>query len=200
MRGDTVGSYTVIADAGRSLVSLLQKNMIPEPLQKPEDIGLCTPDEPGNARLGLFLYDIEEVPESRNRERIELDKEHYRNPPTSLYLYYMLFVRMESEIANRAVDEQRILGRAIQVLNDYNRMAAEDLQGTLKENGENLDIQGLVLPFEEKHKVYSLFQQKGLHSFFYKVGPVFLDAARIRRIQRVTEAKIDIQQKARGHR
>ena len=109
------------------------------------------------------------------------------------------YIGIEDLVANALIEVLKKGDKRFLTYNEIENYGAEVVR-ILKENGENLDIQGLVLPFEEKHKVYSLFQQKGLHSFFYKVGPVFLDAARIRRIQRVTEAKIDIQQKARGHR
>ena len=190
-----MGSYTVIADAGKSLINLLRKELIPELLKKEEDIALCTPDDSGNAILGLYLYDVEEVPESRNRDRIQLDREHYKNPPTSLYLYYMLFVKTEIEVASRAVDEQRILGKAIQVFNDYAKLYSDELDGTLKENDEELDVQGIVIPFEEKQKIYTLFDKKGLYANFYKVGPVFIESNRIRRVKRVTSAKFDVTKK-----
>ncbi|NLK38418.1 MAG: DUF4255 domain-containing protein [Epulopiscium sp.] len=190
-----MGSYTVIADTSKTLVELLRSNLIPEPVKKPEDIGLCTPDERGGSILGLYLYDIEENQEVKNLEKVMLDKEHFKNPPTSINLYYMLFVRSESEVAARAIDEQRIMGRAIQVLNDNTRVSFEDLWGTLKTENEVLDIQNLVLPFEEKAKIFNLFTQKAMLASFYKVGPVFIDSQKVRRIRRVVSADISIQQK-----
>lgn len=187
-----MGSYTAIADAGRSLIELLRREMVPEPLAKGEDIGLCSPDEKGGAVLGLYLYDIEENPETKNQEKIMVDKEHIKNPPTSLNLYYMLFVSSESEIASRAIDEHRIMGRAIQVLNDNNRIGAEYLMGTLKENEEPFDIQGLVLTYEEKEKVYQLFEKRLFTAFFYKAGPVFIESEKIRRVRRITDADIRV--------
>lgn len=190
-----MGSYTAIADAGRTLVELLRRELVPEPIKKMEDIGFCTPDEKGGCVLGFYLYDIEENPEIKNQDKIMIDREHIKNPPTSLNLYYMLFVSSESEIASRANDEQRIIGRAIQVLNDNSHIDREYLMGTLKDNDEPFDVQGLVLPIEEKQKIYMLFEKKAMTAFFYKAGPVFIESQRIRRIRRVTDVDITLKAK-----
>lgn len=191
-----MGNYTAIADTGKTLVAFLRRELVPEPVKREEDIGLCTPDDKGNYMVGLFLYDIEENPEIKNQEKIMLDREHFKNPPTSLNLYYMLFVSSEAEVVTRAIDEQRILGRAIQALGDYNRIDGEILVGTLAEYGEGFDIQSLVLPFDEKQRIQMMFEKKVFTSYFYKVGPVFIESKRIKRVKRVKSAEIVVQQKA----
>lgn len=194
-----MGNYTIIALTGKAIIDLLCRELVPEPVKRAENIGLCNPDEKGNYILGLYLYDIEENAEVRNQEKIMLDREHFKNPPTSLNLYYMLFASSESEIASRAGDEQKILGKAIQVLNDYSRIGINQ-ENTLVTEGfdetmEIFDIQGLVLPFEEKQKIYSLFEKKALTAYFYKVGPVFIESEKIKRIRRVMQSEIIIKQK-----
>lgn len=194
-----MGNYTIIASAGKAIIDLLCRELVPKPVKRTEDIGLCSPDEKGNYTLGLYLYDIEENPEVRNQEKIMLDREHFKNPPTSLNLYYMLFVSSESEISSRASDEQKILGKAIQVLNDYSRIGI-DTQNMLVTEGFNeavefIDIQGIHMPFEEKQKVYSLFEKKIFTAFFYKVGPIFIESEKIKRIKRVTQSEFTIKQK-----
>ena len=194
-----MGNYTIIALTGKAIIDLLCRELVPEPIKRAENIGLCSPDEKGNYTLGLYLYDIEENPEVKNQEKIMLDREHFKNPPTSLNLYYMLFVSSESEIASRASDEQKILGKAIQVLNDYSRIGI-DAQNMLvtesfNETMEFIDIQGINMPFEEKQKVYSLFEKKVFTAFFYKAGPIFIESEKIKRIRRVTQSEITIKQK-----
>lgn len=193
-----MGNYSVIADAGKSIISLLRREMIPEPVMKAEDIELCSPDEQSNSIIGLHLYDIEENPEVRNGEKIVIDREHFKNPPTSLNLYYMVFVKMKSESTSKAIDEQILIGKTIQVLNDNGRIQSYDLEGTLNENDEFLDMQSIVLTFEEKQKIYSLFENKKFLSCFYKVGPVFIDSEKIRRVKRVSQAIFDIKDKKKG--
>ena len=190
-----MGSYTVIADVSRSIIEILRSRLVPEPVKKAETIGLCPPNDRGNNILGLYLYDIEENPDTRSREKIILDKEHYKDPPISLNLYYMLFAYSDSEPITRSIDEQRILARAIQQLNDNRRIPEEYLQGTVKENHENIDIQMINIGLDEKVKIWSLFNQPYKISAFYKVGPVFMEADKIKSFKRVTEVNISVQQK-----
>lgn len=198
-----MGNFTVIADAGETIIALLRRELIPELLKRTEEIGLCSPDDKDACLLGLHLYNIEENPETKNQEKIMLDKEHFKNPPTSLNLYYMLFAGTGTELTAKAAEEQKVLGRAIQVLGDYSRIGVgEDaslLYGTLKENRELLDIHGLTLSYEEKYKVYSLFENKAFLAFFYKAGPVFIEAEKVRRLKRVSESAFTVHRKERGH-
>ena len=66
-----MGSYTIIADVSRSIVEMLRKTMIPEPIQKEEEIGLCSPNDRGNHILGIYLYDLDENPEKKEDIWIE---------------------------------------------------------------------------------------------------------------------------------
>ena len=98
-----MGNYTIIADVSRSILELLKTNLVPEPIKKTENIGVCAPNDRGNHILGLYLYDIDQNPESRSMERIVLDKEHYKDPPMSLNLYYMLFAYSDTDLITRAI-------------------------------------------------------------------------------------------------
>ncbi|MFI3174331.1 MAG: DUF4255 domain-containing protein [Bacillota bacterium] len=187
--------YTVIADTSETILELLRKHMVPDVLQNKEDIGICRPDDRGTATLGIQLYHIEQNQEIKNQGRVMLDDEHFMNPPSSMHLNYMVFVRSDSAVATRSIDEQRILGRAIQVLDDNGRVKQEDLKGVLAMGENRLDMQNLVLPFEEASKIYTLFDRTFVLGVFYKVGPVFLDMAEVRRVTRVTSADISVEMK-----
>lgn len=196
-----MASYTVIADTSETILELLRKHMVPEVLQNKEDIGICRPDDRGTAILGIQLYHIEENQEIKNQGRVMLDDEHFLNPPSSLHLNYMIFVRSESAIATRSIDEQRILARAIQILDDNGRVKQEDLKGVLATGGNRLDMQNLVMPFDEASKIYTLFDRTFVLGVFYKVGPIFLDMAEVRRVTRVKSADISVtmKKKERGN-
>ncbi|MGL4791663.1 MAG: Pvc16 family protein, partial [Anaerotignaceae bacterium] len=123
------------------------------------------------------------------------DPEHYKDPPVAYELFYMAFVHSESEINTRLIDEQRILGRVLQKFCDYRRIPQEYLMGTLKENKEILDIQGLNLTIDEKIKIWSLFNEPYRTSFFYKAGPVFMESDLIKTTKRVISANISTRHK-----
>lgn len=190
-----MGSYTVIADTSNTIVEILRKTMTPEPIEKPESIGLCQPDDRNGFLLGVYLYQIQENMEMFSQEKITLDEIHYKNPPMSFYLDYMIFVHSESEINTRLIDEQRIIGRAIQQMNNHRKVPERFLMGTLKENQERIYIQAMTLSLEERSKIWSLFHQPYRTCFFYRAGPVFLDTDFIKDVKRVVSAEISIQQK-----
>lgn len=192
-----MSSYTVIADVSRSVLSLLRTALVPELVKKEELIGLCPPHERESVQLGLYLYNMDENPEMRSQEKQFLDREHFKDPPLSLNLYYMMYACSDADISVRALDEQRILGRAIQQLNDFRRLPQENLRGTLTGSGGQIELQMIVLPFEEKIRIWSLFSQPYRLCAFYKAGPVLLDSAVVRQSKRVTDARFTVKEKGR---
>lgn len=190
-----MGSYTAIADVSRSIVEMLRATMVPEPVQKEEWIGLCPPNDRGNYLLGLYLYNMDENPEQRSSSKQFLDREHYKEPPLSINLYYTLFAYSDAEPASRAYDEQRILGRAIQQMNENRRLTGDYLCGSLKEKKEEFILELIPIALEEKVRIWSLFQQPYHISAFYKVGPVLLESTKIWQTKRVTQVHITVQEK-----
>lgn len=190
-----MGTYTVISDASCSLLEVLRKTVSPEPISKPETIGLCQPNDRGGNILGIYLYDVKENETMRSQERLRLDAEHYKEPPLSFYLNYMIFVHSSSEAATRMIDEQRILGRVIQQLNNYRRIPGRYMAGSLKDSNEPLEIQPLTLTIDERVKIWSLFNQPYRTSCFYQIGPVYMDTEMIKTTKRVVSAEFDIRQK-----
>ncbi len=190
-----MGNYTVIADAGRSIVEFLRRNCVP-PVDKPELIGLCSPDDTGNYSLGVCLYDIDESSELKMARDIVIDDTHVRSAPSIINLHYMIFTSLKTDIAMRAIDEQRILGSVYQRLADHRVLTAEDgISGSLLTGGENLNITFENKPYEDKIKVWTAYNQAPKPCLFYKVTAVAVESDLIRTVRRVTEADISIRQK-----
>lgn len=183
-----MGEYTLISEVSKKILDIMKENLVPEPIKKFEDIGLCHPDERGSSILGIYLYDIEENAETKTMERIFIDKEHYKNPPVSLSLYYMFFAHSQAELVSRAIDEQRIIGKVIQVINDNLRLDVGD---------EIVDIQPAFLDYNEKNKIMSNFENKTDIACFYKVSPIIIDSEKVRAVKRVKIADISVEHKRR---
>ncbi len=189
-----MAGYTAISDAGRTIVEFLRRNCIP-PVEKPEYIGMCAPDEPGNFQVGVCLYDIsEDAGTAVGRSDIVIDETHVRAAPSAVNLHYMIFTALRSDIAVRAQDEQRILGRIYQRLNDR-RVISEGLQGALAEAGQSLNIAMENIPYEDKLKIWAAYSVSPKNALYYKVSAVFIDSERIREVRRVTTADITLRQK-----
>ena len=183
-----MGNYTVIADTSRSIIELLRAELSPEPVSKAETIGLAPPNEPENYTLCLNLYNIEENPGMHTAERLIVDNTTTKDPPMSLTLHYMLFANIKSDPVRKAIDEQRIMARAIQVLNDNRRVPEKYIQGTLRESQEGVDIVNVNLNLEEKVRIWSLYNQPFKVCMFYKAGPVFIESNNVYKATRVSEA------------
>lgn len=189
-----MAGYTAISDAGRTIVEFLRRNCIP-PVEKPEFIGMCNPDEPGNFLVGVCLYDIsEDAGTAVSRSEIVVDETHVRAAPSAVCLHYMIFTALKSDIAVRAQDEQRILGRIYQRLND-SRIISEGLQGAMEESGQSLNITLENIAYEDKLKIWAAYSVSPKTALFYKVSAVFIDSEKVREVRRVTTADITLRQK-----
>lgn len=189
-----MGDYTVLTDVGSSIVKLLQEHMTPEPISKPEKIGLCSPADPGDFQLTLYLYYVEENGDFRQNGMITENLNKMRYPPLSLKLHYLLTAHSKTELHTRSIDESKILGKAMQVLFDNNVLAGSRLEGGLKENRDGIQINMNKLTFEELQKIWAFPGAPYKLSVSYSVQPVLMNSTRMREIKRITDAQINLHQ------
>ena len=114
-----MADFSIVADVSAELLKLLRTQMCPAPVSAPESIRLAAPtDKNGDFQLGLYLYDLRELGEYRAGALQRGADNIRRRPPRPLTLHYLLFLNSKAQIATGAETEQRILGRAMQVLGD----------------------------------------------------------------------------------
>ncbi|GAA0377124.1 DUF4255 domain-containing protein [Bacillus horti] len=180
-----------MADASRSIVQLLVEHMVPEPITQPERIGLSHPSDKGDLQLSLFLYHISENGTHRQTESIRRGHDQLQHPPMSVDLHYLITAHSSAELQARALDEQRILGRAMQVLYDHSILRSPNLMGTLAEKNEVLRI---VLEESNLDIIQNFFPDTPFKlSLAYTVGPIQIDSRRIQTTKRVLEKNIHLQ-------
>ena len=177
--------YTVVSDVGRSIVQLLRDQMAPEPVAQPELIGLASPNDPGNYQVTLFLYQVKEHQEGRMTTMINRGVESQQYPPMVLNLSYLLTVQLKSDHVTRAIDEQRILGRAMQVLYDHSIVDSQSLQGSLSETDAEIRIMLEDVPLEKMQAFFPNASYK--LSLSYTVGPIYVGSTRLKPVKRVKE-------------
>ena len=175
-----MAKYTVLADAGKAIVDMLKDQMTPEPVAKPENIGLCDPKERGSFVVGVHPYDVEYLSESANRDPIHLPDGNIQDPPVSYQVKYMISVSSKVEVANRSLEEQRILGKIMQIFADNKNLPEKYMTGTLKMSDEPIGISMQKIDLEEKVKIWSMFNEPYKISVFYTVGPINIDSSIIR--------------------
>lgn len=175
-----MGKYTIFSDVGKTIVNMLKAEIVPEPLAKSENIGICAPNDRGNFVVGIHLYDFKENNEMGMLEPIRLKNGYIKNAPKSYQLSFLVSVSSKAESMVKALEESRIIGRILQVFNDNNILPSKYMPESLRETGESIAISMVPLEMEEKIKIWSLFNEPYKQSLFFQVGPVLLDSAIIK--------------------
>jgi hypothetical protein len=156
-------------------------------------IGLASPVDKGDFYLSLFLYSIRESGDNRRTQMIARGTDEIQFPPMVVDLNYLLTVQSPAELQTRALDEQRILGKAMQVLYDNSVLRNSMAVGTLADNGEEVRIVMESLTGEALLNMWNFADTPYRLSISYTVGPVNIDSTRIKTTKRVTERDFRIQ-------
>ncbi len=159
--------------------------MTPEPIATPDLIGLASPMERGNYVLNLFLYQVKESQEARRTEMINRSTDTQQYPPMVLSLHFLLTVQSNSDVVTKAIDDQRIIGRAMQVLYDHSIVDRESLQGSLADTDAEIRINLEDLPLERMQAFFPNAPYK--LSLCYTVGPIYVGSTRTKSVKRVKE-------------
>lgn len=184
-----MGSYTVITETGEAVASLLRRFMVPEVVQKEEQIGLCSPREPGEYRVGIYLYDIQESAGVRNAPR-QWKGETVRFPSAYLDLYYMLVPFSKSDLRYRAAEEHRLLGKMLQILRDYPNLNANTYEQEEKRGPNTIQLELLDMDCEDKLRIWNSLNEASHTALYCKVSPVELESEREEKIRRVREIQM----------
>lgn len=188
-----MAKYTVIADTGQRLVEILREALVPQVITNPGEIDLRSPEDRGDVSLGIFLYDIGESEDIYQRGTV-IHRERMSKAPIYLNLYYMLTAYSNADVKYRMVQEERILGRVIQLFHDYPVIPLEEIDAN-KVSGTDLHVQLLRLDADARSKIWDFPNVGRRLSLFYKVSPVTIDSGISREFVRVTEADINVSQK-----
>ncbi len=186
-----MAKYTVIADTGEKLVEILQKNLVPEVLNNPNEIGLRSPEDKGDVSLGIFLYDVKESEEIRQRGNV-LIRDRITKAPLYLTLYYMITAYSSGDVKFRLAQEQRILGRVLQTFHDYPVIPLAEVDKD-QTSGTELHIHLMRMTVDEKSRLWNFPNVGNRLSLFYRVSPVTIDSALSDAAKRVTDVDINVE-------
>lgn len=186
-----MADYTIITDVGTGLIRLLRDNMVPDIIQNADTIGLCSPADKGDYMLGLYLYDIRESEDVFDTGMRSSGQDRQRYPSVYLNLFYMLTAYSVSDIKFRAAEEQRIIGKAIQVMADHPVLDASFFGNEKSAGRYPIRIELQQLDNDERMKIWNMPNVPYKLSMYYKVFPVEIESARIRKVQRVQRVDMD---------
>ena len=190
-----MGKYTSIAEVGMAIVRLLRRELVPDTLQNPDAIGLCSPTDRGDYMVGIHLYDIRESEELRVNTMIARGAQELLYPPSYVNLYYMITVTSRGDIKYRSEEEHKILGRIVQVLADYPCLDRETLEPVTSRKQLDVELSMQNLTLEDKMRIYSVPNAGYKLSLFYRAAPVEIESTKSRRTVRVMEAEFGLEEK-----
>jgi hypothetical protein len=182
-----LADYTKIADTGNGILALLTEALIPELLNSPDQIGLCSPDEHGDYAVGVWLYDVKEDSSIQAHEMANIGRNTQRYPSAYLTLYYMITLFLQSDLKYRAVQEHQIMGRIIQAFRDKAALNPDTFAPTGESGGANIRLQMREMNIEEKVRLWTVPNAAYRTSLFYTAGPVEILSTRKRSVRRVQE-------------
>ncbi|WP_028611989.1 DUF4255 domain-containing protein [Paenibacillus harenae] len=192
-----MAGYTVIADLGASLLRLLRDHLTPDPVPRPELIGMASPRDAGDLSLSMFLYNVKENGEARRTGMVDRGGV-LQYPPQALDFYFMMTAHSNADRLTKSLDEQRILGRAMQVMYDNAVLRSPYLEGALAEGGDPIRMSLVGMEGDELIKLWQFGDLPYKLSVVYRVGPVMLDSTRVKPITRVVERHIVLEDKDGG--
>jgi hypothetical protein len=200
--GWRVAGYAAIAEASETLVELL-RNRITErgdvvAIDRTE-IALVSPADVGadsDVRLSVFLYDVTENEILKNEQQTVVDETRTREPPLALDLRYLLTAfpsQGGSDETASTLDQQRVLGLAMQVLREHAILGPDELPSSLADNEIRVAREDESL--QTVTDIWSTFGDTGLQpSVTYQLSPVFIDATTEQAVERVTQTGMEYNQ------
>lgn len=175
-----MGKYTIFSDVAKTIVDMLKDQIVPEPLDKAENIGVCAPNDRENFVVGIHPYDLKENNEMGMVSPTVLPNGYIKDAPKSYQLSLFISVASKAEAMVKSLEESRILGRVLQVINDNKTLPTKYMPEALRDSGESISINMIPLDVEEKIKIWSLFNEPYKQSAFFEVGPILLESATIK--------------------
>lgn len=196
--------YTGIYEAGESLVELLRREMSPEPIDKPEQIGLCEPQEPEDYRLTVWIYNIEENKDTGTRSGFIPDPYNpgvERYAPLQVKLHILVSAHSKASALQKYADRYRIIGRAMQLIRDNPSIPVAVLQGSLADQDEPVLMELAKLNSEELSRIWNNSNKTLAPSFGVTLSQIFIKSNRVKEsAPRVTSVKITPGVKKEGRR
>jgi hypothetical protein len=195
-----MGAYTVLAEAGESLVSVLWEEIqidaqVNSLIDNENRISLDSPfdlQDNDSVKLSIYLYRITENATTKNQIPVQGDGAQIRKAPLTLDLHYLV-----TPLVGTVTDQQIILGKVMQVLYDRAILRGTDLTGSLASSGQELRVILNPVALEELTRVWQSMEMSYRLSVVYLVRVVMVDSLDEQFIQPVvTKRNLSTQRRA----
>ena len=174
-----MGDYTVLAEVGESLVSVLWEEIQADPqvnslIDNENSISLDSPfdlQDNDSVKLSIYLYRITENPTTKNQVPAQGNGGRLRKAPLTLDLHYLV-----TPLVGTVGDQQIILGKVMQVLYDRSILQGADLTGSLAASGDELRVILNPVALEETTRVWQAMEMSYRLSLVYLVRVAMVDS------------------------
>ena len=190
-----MADYTAIFEAGSALVELLRDRLTPDPISKPEMISLCSPHESENNMLTVWMYHMEEESRSGSMAFMSAGPGREQMAAADISAYYLLTAHSKAPQQVRQADQYRILGAAFQAVRDEPVIEAAYLSGSLARTQAELHVSVERPGFDQMIKIWNNTSSAFKPSIAVKITGISIDSARSRTVSRVTDIRMDVEQK-----
>ena len=190
-----MADYTALVEAGNGLVELLRSQLTPEPIANREVIALCSPHEPENNQLTVYLYQVEEDTQGIQSGYYQVDRNTQRKRPSRYNLRFLVTAHSKAPTQLTEADQYRMIGAALQVLKDHPVIDAEYLTGSLAEQGATINVVLEKTSQDQLLKIWNNTSTQYKLSFVVLLSGIEIDSRKERKITRVTDVEIHTNQK-----
>lgn len=190
-----MADYSAIYEAGNALVEYLRDVMTPEPVSKREQISLCTPYEPENNQLTVYMYSIEEDPAVMSEGYVSRGYDTEVMSPMKLQAGFLLTAHSNAPANLREADRYRVIGAAIQAIKDMPVLDRKYFTGSLSGKGNEIRLNMDRVSHENLLKIWNNSSIPYKSSIVVRMNGITIDSKRSRQTSRVTEVQIGLDQK-----
>ncbi len=161
-------------------------------------VGICTPDEPRDLMLGLYLYGIRPCYDITPQPLIQKGSGFREQAPHFLTLYYLMTAYSKAEDARKTQEEHNILFRAAETLLNTPVLTESELGFRPGTYIDKLQLQMLDLTPEEMSNIRSVGNTPYRLSVGFCVTPIEVSALVGEAVSGTSAADIQTTQKPQG--
>ena len=181
--------FSAISEVGNQIVSILNKELVPDVILHTGTIGLCSPNDHGDFAIGVYLYDISSNEDIMETGMINSDVRQQTYPSSFLTLHYMITAYSSGDLKFRSEEDHRILGKVVQALSDHSVIGqTSGLHSAPMRTRIELER---IEPYD-KIRLWTFPNEPYRLSLFYRVQPVEITSAKTRPVTRVRDLSIFI--------
>lgn len=161
-------------------------------------VGICTPDDPRDLMLGLYLYSIRPCYDITPQPLIQKGSSFREQAPHFLTLYYLMTAYSKAEDSHKTREEHNILFRAVETLLNTPVLTERELGFRPGAYVDKLQLRMLDLTPDEMSNIRSFRDNPYRLSVSFCVTPVEVSAAAGEAVSGTSAADIQTVQKPQG--